>query len=192
MTTSSIDVPLAMLVKPFLHEVARGEVEIYNEFSLQHELGIFLRNEFSNSKVRFERNVSSLFSPGAAFTKREIDVCIANRIDHRLQYAIELKFPRNGQHPEQMFSFCKDIAFAEELKAGGFTRAGLVIFAEDSLFWRGPSDGIYGFFRSGRPLTGIIEKPTGKRDSAVNIRGSYRVEWLPVVGDLRAAVVEAS
>ncbi len=28
---------------------------------------------------------------------------------------LELKYPRNGQHPEQMFSFCKEIAFVEEL-----------------------------------------------------------------------------
>ncbi len=32
-----------------------------------------------------------------------------------LDAVVELKFPRNGQHPEQMYSFCKDIVFAEQL-----------------------------------------------------------------------------
>jgi len=36
--------------------VEEGSVDIYNEFSLQHELGIFLREELSDYKVQFERN----------------------------------------------------------------------------------------------------------------------------------------
>ncbi len=191
MAIDSVDVPLGELVEPFLREVARGEIEIYNEFSLQHELGIFLRNWCTGNKVQFERNVSSLFAPGAAFTKREIDISVMDRTDLQLRYAIELKYPRNGQHPEQMYSFCKDLAFTEELKKSGFARAGLVIFADDPLFWRGPSEGIYGYFRDGRRLTGLIEKPTGKRDTTVSIRGSYRIEWLPVTDTLKAVVVDA-
>jgi hypothetical protein len=190
MTNDPINVPLAKAVEPFFREIACGEVDIYNEFSLQHELDISLRNRFTDSKVRFERNVASLFAPNVVFTKREIDICIVDRTDHRLQYAIELKFPRNGQHPEQMFSFCKDIAFAEELKRAGFTRSGLVIFADDPLFWRGPAEGIYGYFRGGRCLTGSIQKPTGNRDWTVNILGSYYVEWSSVTEAIKAAVIE--
>ncbi len=192
MLGASVDVPLSELVEPFLREVAHGGIELYNEFSLQHELGIFLRNRFVDSKVRFERNVGALFAPGVVFTKREIDLCLMSRTDNRLQYAIELKFPRNGQHPEQMFSFCKDIAFAEELRRSGFARAGVLIFVDDPLFWRGPSEGIYRFFRGGRSsLTGVIEKPTGKRDSKVNITGSYSIEWLTVTESLKATVIQA-
>ena len=62
-------------------------------------------------------------------------------------YAIELKYPRNGQHPEQMFSFCKDITFAEELVEAGSRHAAVIIFADDPLFYRGRSNGIYGYFR---------------------------------------------
>ena len=32
-----------MLLNEFMSLVAEGKVEVYNEFSLQHELGIFLR-----------------------------------------------------------------------------------------------------------------------------------------------------
>jgi hypothetical protein len=33
----------AALLQPFLTRIQTGEIEVYNEFSLQHELGIFLR-----------------------------------------------------------------------------------------------------------------------------------------------------
>ena len=34
------------LVKTFVEFVAKGEIEVYNEFSLQHEVGIFLRGNY--------------------------------------------------------------------------------------------------------------------------------------------------
>lgn len=45
---------------------------------------------------------------------------IYNNSEH---YAIELKYPLNGQYPEQMFSFVKDIKFMEEMKELGFNEA---------------------------------------------------------------------
>ena len=153
----------ADLIRPFIASVAAGGVEIYNEFSLQHELGIFLRGAVSGKKVQFERNVNSLF-PVRSFIKREIDIVVSGREDGLLDWAIELKYPRNGQYPEQMFSFCRDVAFVEELKAAGFAHACLLIFAEDYPFFRGPTDGIYGYFRGGRPLCGRVEKPTGAKE----------------------------
>lgn len=45
-------------IADFAQAVGRGEIEIYNEFSLQHELGIFLRASLPGCKVQFERNVS--------------------------------------------------------------------------------------------------------------------------------------
>lgn len=136
---------------------------MYNEFSLQHELGIYLRSALPDMRVQFERNVSFFFSDKTRFTKREIDISTFSPADKRLAFAIELKYPRNGQHPEQMFSFCKDIAFAEELVAAGFPRSAFVVFADDHLFYRGPTEGIYGFFRGAKPIHGRIQKPTGKK-----------------------------
>lgn len=178
------------LIAPFISAVASGKVEVYNEFSLQQELGIFLRSSPPQLKVQFERNVSFFFQDKSSFTKREIDISLFSPDDKNLVFAVELKYPRNGQHPEQMFSFCKDIAFAEELAAAGFTRSALVIFADDHLFYRGPTVGIYGFFRGGRPIHGRIQKPTGKKDEEVSIQGCYTVEWKPVTGALQYAIVE--
>ena len=174
----------------FVSAVAGGKVEVYNEFSLQHELGIFLRRNHPELKVQFERNVGFFFPDRTKFTKREIDISAFSGIDRKLAFAIELKYPRNGQHPEQMFSFCKDIAFAEELVAAGFPRCAFIVFAEDRLFYRGPVDGIYGFFRGGKPIHGRIRKPTGKKDDEVSIQGHHTVEWKPISGALKYAVVQ--
>lgn len=93
-----------------------------------------------------------------------------------------------------MFSFCKDIAFAEELKAAGFKQAALLIFADDRLFYEGPSEReIYGYFRSAHPLTGRIHKPTGEdRRDHVQLRGQHVVSWQPVSGTTRYALIEAA
>jgi len=181
---------LAAKVEPFIEAVRRGEVEIYNEFSLQHELGIFLRGVMPGWKIQFERNVGHFFSDRSSFTKREIDIVGFSDSDHELGFAFELKYPRNGQHPEQMYSFCKDIAFLEELVDAGFRRAAFLVFAEDHRYYRGSADGIYGHFRNSRPLHGIINKPTGSQGGHVEVRGTYTVEWVPVAVDFRYALVE--
>jgi hypothetical protein len=178
------------LVSDFVSSVESGSVDIYNEFSLQHELGIFLRARLPDYRVYFERNVSSFFSTKTPFTKREIDISICSPDLKELKYAIELKYPRNGQHPEQMFSFCRDIAFAEELHRSGFVEAALAIFVDDPLFYSGASDGIYGFFRGGRPICGRVQKPTGTRLGEVEIRGTYSVQWRPLTEARRYTVIE--
>jgi hypothetical protein len=105
---------LDRLITPFIESVRDETVEIYNEFGLQHELGIYLRCGNEKSLIQFERNTKHFFPavPADAFAKREIDVAIYSVEPRLLQWAIELKYPRNGQHPEQMFSFWKDVAFA--------------------------------------------------------------------------------
>jgi len=94
------------------------KVEIYNEFSLQHELGFYLRNRISlGYKVYFEKNISKC--KGAIkpfdkenFCKKEIDIAIENEKGN-LEYAIELKFPGDGS--ENFPSFMKDIAFMQQV-----------------------------------------------------------------------------
>ena len=181
---------LGQLVAQFVEMIRDEKIEIYNEFSLQHELGFFLRQILSDSLVQFERNVRSFFPTQPFFTKREIDISVLSKDKKILKHAIELKFPRNGQYPEQMFSFCKDVAFAEEMKIAGFQSTALLIFAEDPLFYEGRSDGIYGYFRGERPLHGLVQKPTGIKDTNVNIQGSYVVEWKTIFSQLKYALVE--
>ena len=185
---------LTTLIAPFLQRVATDNIEVYNEFSLQHELGFFLRQRYPNHKVQFERNVKHFFPTLSNWIKHEIDIALFQPDPLAPEWAIELKYPRNGQYPEQMFSFCKDVLFAEQLKAAGFAHAGLLIFAEDPLFWRGAHDAerIYRFFRSPTPLQGSIVKPTGARNQTIQLSGSYPVEWKDISNRLRCAVIEAA
>ena len=44
-------------LQAFVEELKKRKIEVYNEFSLQHELGIYLRNALPNYKVEFERYV---------------------------------------------------------------------------------------------------------------------------------------
>ncbi|WP_020183551.1 hypothetical protein [Methylotenera sp. 1P/1] len=176
-------------IAAFAQAVGTGAIEIYNEFSLQHELGLYLRSQLVDCKVQFERNVSHFNLMKANFEKREIDIAVTSSSGERLS-AIELKYPRNGQVPESMYGFCKDIAFLEQLVSAGFQSAYFLAVADHKLFYSGATEGIYGLFRSGTPITGMISKPTGAKDSKVTITGSYTASWLPVSGSTKFCLVQ--
>ena len=67
---------LEILINEFMNLVATGEAEVYNEFSLQHELGIFLRAKLTGYKVQFERNTKFFGITGTI--KHEINIVIYN------------------------------------------------------------------------------------------------------------------
>lgn len=169
--------------------------DLYNEFSLQHELGFYLRQQLGATfKVQFERPISdfTLAQPNLPFVKKEIDIAIFTA-DPSEKYAIELKFPRNGQHPEQMFKACQDIRFLEQLCEAGFRRGYFLIVVDDKRFYTGgQTTGIYQYFRAGAMLHGHIQKPTGAKDEAVDIAGTYSINWKEGQGDCRYAVVEVN
>ena len=106
------------VIETFWKYIQENNIEIYNEFSLQHELGIYLRNKLPEYKIQFERNVTffqdkmSNFQTVEKYIKHEIDITIFN-YELTECYAIELKYPRNGQYLESMYSFIKDIKFME-------------------------------------------------------------------------------
>lgn len=152
-------------------------VEVYNEFSFQHELGIFLREKLPDYKIQFERNVS--FFNIVNTIKKEIDIVIFNA-DMSEKFAIELKFPLNGQYPEQMYSFIKDAKFMEQLKESGFNQTFCITMVEDKNFYSGiNNNGIYRIFRHENIIKGIVSKPTGKTkdEEKIAIHGNYPFSW---------------
>ena len=161
-------------------------VELYNEFSLQHEIGVFLREKMPGYKIQFERNVDTLFSAkviekiGEEMIKAEIDITILDP-DGKTYAAIELKYPRNKQYPEQMYSFIKDIKFAEQLRRLGFRHACCVVLVDDRLFYSGgrAENGIYQFFRKTFKVPGreYIMKPTGKDEDCIRLGQTHTIEW---------------
>lgn len=171
-------VKIRTLIQQFFSFMQESHLDIYNEFSLQHELGIFLRKALPDYKVQFERNVS-FFYQGAETIKKEIDIVIYNdQLGER--YAIELKHPLNGQYPEQMYAFVKDIRFMEQLQELGFTQTFAVVLVNDRSFYSGANtSGIYHCFRSANRVYGTIRKPTGnlKGIDSINLSGNYPLDW---------------
>jgi hypothetical protein len=180
---------VALLFSQFMQKVDARDVEIYNEFSLQHEFGLFLRSNYPAIKIQFERNVAFFGLEKSNFEKREIDICAYSKAEKPL-LAVELKFPRNGQYPEQLFSFCKDVVFLEQLRNAGFAQCAFVAVVEDRPFFAGQQAGIYSSFRGGPPLHGEVLKPTGKRDKTLNIVGSYPIVWQSISDGKRYLVLE--
>lgn len=175
------------IIENFWQYIKNNKIEIYNEFSFQHELGIYLRNKLPEYKIQFERNVTyfqkqmSNFKTTEKPVKHEIDITIFNK-ELTECYAIELKYPRNGQYPESMYSFIKDIKFMEQLKTAGFkeTYCITIVDKESKPFYSGQKiDGIYKYFRNNKPITGKIYKPTGKNKniSHITIKNNYNIKW---------------
>jgi hypothetical protein len=189
-------VNLQPLLTDFVSKVSQREIDVYNEASLQFELAIYLRERVSGDyMVQLERNVDYFGLNKNNYLKKEMDVVIfANNSDRGDRHCIELKFPRNGQYPEQMFEACKDIRFLEQLMNSGFAGCHFVMFADHPLFYtdiHNTSDlDIYGAFRKGRPIKGKITKPTGKRDKVIQLDGEYRVDWKAIRGALRYCAME--
>lgn len=169
---------LNSLINDFFAHVTSYNVDIYNEFSLQHELGLFLREKLPYYKIQFERNVS-FFALKEKTIKKEIDISIFLD-DMSEKHAIELKCPLNGQYPEQMYSFVKDIKFMEQLAQGGFDSTYCVSLVSDPLFYQGNIVApIYRFFRHDNAVYGEVFKPTGERkhDESIILNGKYYFKW---------------
>lgn len=169
---------------------------VYNEFSLQHELGIFLRQQLGHQyKVQFERNVryfnNSNQETRLETEKKEIDIVIYNDNE---RYAIELKFPRNGQYPETMFSCIKDIKFMEEVQEiFGFTETFCVCLTNDSNFYeqKTKNDGIYQYFRkSNNLILGTIQKPTGDKNEFISLNRQHQIDWQELIGNYRHYIIK--
>ena len=189
------------LLEEFMHLKQTNGVDIlvYNEISLQLELGFYLRQ--NGYTVRFERNISEYVDDTSNFVKKEIDI-VAYKGENELEadkIAIELKFPRNGQYPEQMFSFIKDIKFMEQVKnaelkdvckEGKFTETYVLTLVDNKNFYlsnRGKNE-IYSYFRKNGsdiqiPKDKDIIKPTGNKEECketikqIKLNNQYESTW---------------
>ena len=174
------------LLYKFMYLVENRQIDIYNEFSFQHELGIFLRSHLGDYKVQFERNTKHF---GILDTvKHEIDIVVFNDNE---KHAIELKYPLNGQYPEQMYLFAKDIAFMEQLVEAGFDGAYCVTLVNDRNFYSGKkTDGIYSYFRANGSVCGVIAKPTGKSKETIELKKSYSIKWEGLMEKMKYYIVD--
>lgn len=184
-------IDLRRMIEKFFLYIEIEKIDIYNEFSFQHELGVYFRKELKGYTIQFERNVS-YFSIDYITIKKEIDISIFNE-DISEKYAIELKHPLNGQYPEQMYSFVKDIKFMEELKESGFTKTAVVVLVSNRPFYEGRSNqGIYRYFREEYRVYGEIYKPTGamKGKESIVLKGQYNFKWQSLEDNKKYFMIE--
>lgn len=179
------------LIEDFFITATTNNIELYNEFSFQHELGIYLRNRLidKNYKIEFERNVSYFGLEKNKFIKKEIDIVIYNQNE---KIAIELKYPTNGQYPEQMFSIVKDVKFCEELFLNGFNNCYSITLTDDDTFFttKRKNDSIYKKFREEKKLYGEIEKPTGDKNETIKLNNEYKLNWDNWKEQFKYAIIE--
>ena len=206
-------------IDKFFNDLKAGSINVDedfdNEFGMQFELGIRLRNALAQNgfaaqgyKVYFEKNIKNICCKNnLAYKndtlKKEIDLLVAKTSSgpsRQLEelYAIELKFPRNGQYPEQMYSFVKDLAFIAQLRANyNFKGCWSVVLVDDDNFCkttnRKTTKAIYTYFREDKnignnlkKIGGVIEKPTGQYKyqvpPSITIPIGYEktVQWTPI------------
>jgi len=176
-------------LKSFLTEIKNDKIEIYNEASVQYELTIYLRQRIQDKyKIQLERNIEYFGLKKKHFLKKEMDIVVFTQ---KMRTCIELKFPRNGEYPEQMFSACKDIKFLEQLRDAGFKQSYFLMLANDPLFYSNGREEkpLYKIFRKEGALRGLIKKPTGNKDEKLKFNKEYRIKWIELSGKLKYVLV---
>ena len=164
-------------LKGFLdrEEIKAGRID--NERALQLEIGMMFRQMSFN--VQFEMSCRALpVDPEHTKPqKRDLDISVSDGTE---SLEIELKAPFSGRVPETMYDFYSDVAFVEAIIREGIANRGVcLMLTSDSAFWSGrDTTGIYEPLRvPGSVLHGVIGKPTGKRDNAIVVTGTYRPAW---------------
>jgi hypothetical protein len=176
---------IAAWLKEFLVAPPAAVGPISNERSLQLELAVGFRE--AGFQVEFEKCLRVPRLHGSTL-KPKINLDLFVTMDGK-RYAVELKVPVNGQHPETMYAFCADIEFVEAIVRAGEADSGVALMlTDDDVFWRDSGRGswIHNHFRvAGLPVTGPIQRPTGAKDSRVVLAGIYDIAscWGPICSD---------
>lgn len=194
-----MSVSIQKLIEDFTKEFKNWDDFIYNEFSLQHELGIYLRGKLPKEYlVQFEKNVKKFTDSETVketrFEKKEIDIVIVNTKDENECYAIELKYPVNGEYPVQMFKFVEDIRFMEQVKSlPCFKDTFVFCLVEQDGFYvpKNKTEGIYQYFRGENPscLKGTIENPVKNMEKKnFKLENEYSIKWEKVENGVNPAL----
>lgn len=161
------------LIEDFFENPPEECGAIYNERSLQLELAYWFRR--MGARVEFERSYRVTALDGSTCpSKSNLDLLVEK---DGATIALELKVPLNGRHPETLYDFCNDVAFVEGIVRGGLADRGYcLLVTNERAFWTDSGRGstIHNLFRcAGSTLTGLVEKPTSPKNTAVVLSGRY-------------------
>ncbi len=169
-------------INQFFTSIQQTPIEFYSEFGLQHELAIFLRNNYADLTVRLEYPTPRIFNPLPQFIKKEIDIYITTQAGQR--YVIELKMPKdNGGIPKAMYHAIEDVKFLEQLSHSNIDGCYAILATCCSAFWDAPraGAGIYEFFRGQQVTIQSIDIP--QLPTFLHTRGQiqlaniYKANW---------------
>ena len=169
-------------INQFFTSIQQTPIELYSEFGLQHELAIFLRNNYPDLTVRLEYPTPRIFNPLPQFIKKEIDIFITTQAGQR--YVIELKMPKdNGGIPKAMYHAIEDVKFLEQLRHSNIDGCYSILATSCVAFWNAPraDAGIYGLF-NGQQVTiqsiDIPQLPTFLHNKGqIQLANIYQANW---------------
>lgn len=163
-------------------------IELYNEFSVYHEIGNHLQRLFTaDYRINYMRP-PEFFGIRESLVKSGIDIAIFDEEMGRY-HAIEVVFIKDEPHLEKMFEICTGIRFMEELVENGW-RESYVLLIADLPEERHP-DGAYPhpLFRGETVIEGAIQSPDEQHPTILDIQGTYTIEWNALDDGFHYAVV---
>lgn len=183
--------PLEKYLDDFSELIKNRTIDVYNEFSLKHELGNFLSSKLpENYTIHFDRSVSDFSVKGGETIKIKMDLVIFNS-NKNFKYCIATKYPINKQIPLAIYNIIKDFKLLEQLMGHDFTKCYQITLIDDEEFINGVAkDGIYEYFRTDTPIHGEIFKPTGRNNEKLNIKGHYQMYWQNLEDSRKLSIVE--
>lgn len=111
------------------------DIYIYNEISLQHELGIYLRKDHI---IKFEVNLNKKNQINSR--KTECDILILNSKGDA-EYAIELKYlPKDCGVPRRMFQCVEDMVFMKDVAQALDIKTYCIVITEDKNYYVGQAN----------------------------------------------------
>jgi len=137
-------------IECFFNAIKQKPIELYSESGLQHELAIFLRNNYPDLTVRLEYPTSRIYNPLPKFIKREIDIYVTMQSGNNYKrFAIELKMPKKDSGiPNEMYRSVEDVKFLEQLKQNHFDGCYAILITNNQAFGdsKRANSGIYQLF----------------------------------------------
>lgn len=168
-------------INNFFREIQLNQIELYSEFGLQHELAIFLRNNFNDLTIKLEYPTTRIFRPTPDFIKKEIDIYITTQAGQR--YVVELKMPKdNGGIPEAMYHAIEDVKFLEQLRQANIDGCYSILATSCNAFWDAPraKAGIYHYFNDQVAIQSIEidQLPTFlQKEENIQLANIYQANW---------------
>lgn len=176
-------IKLNELLESFMNKVGSNFFEVYNEATMQYELGLYLRKELPEEyNVQFEKNVMFLGADNSQCIKKDVDILVYTENLKEI-YAIQVKCPTSDDILQKLYSILKDVKFLEQLRNCGITKGySLNLISEKDYYINFPSKDIKQIFSKEKMIHGDINN--------ISIEGEYIINWVNLNPNLKYFYIE--